>query len=116
LCTILTAECKKVDDGHNSGDKGATKAEAHSGFNVGFELKFWEAWCAQCGTSPSKPVLDAIKLMGEDKNNFMKKHRQLRNNGEGDFWVFLKADTKKDITQLYEVCCKNVDVIQYNLV
>ena len=99
-----TAECKEIDTRHegNGGNGDNGKKKTHSGFNVGFELTFWEQWCKLAGETPSKPVQEAAQMMAGD-DNFMKKHSKLKNDDKGDVWVFVKADTKQDIEQLYKV-------------
>lgn len=83
-------------------DKREGGKETHAGFNVGFELNFWNDWCKLLGRNPSAPVKEAITMMNSDENNFMKKHSKLR-YGKGHVWIYLKAETKQDSEDMWQV-------------
>lgn len=91
--------CEKID-GRTT--PKSDHLEAHSGFNIGFDLNYWKKWCNLLDQKPSIPVRDAAKMMNSDEDNFMKKHPKLRYT-EGHVWIYLKADMKDDCEQMLEV-------------
>lgn len=99
LLIYYLEKCDKIDSRYpSSGDK----REAHSGFNVGFELNFWCRWCQLLNREPSVPVKNARRMMNNDEDNFMKQHLKLRYT-EGDVWFYLKAETKEDSEEMLQV-------------
>ena len=91
-------ECANIDGRYHV---SSVLKVPHSGFNVGFELNFWQRWCKLLGREPSVPVKKATAMMNSDKN-FMKKHSKLRYK-KGQFWIYLKAETKEDSESLLKV-------------
>ena len=93
LLINLIDECAKIDSRFPLASDG--KKVAHSGFNMGFELNFWQKWCQLLSRKPSGPVIEATKMMNSE-DNFMKKHSKLRYTEKGHVWFYLKAETEED--------------------
>ena len=101
FCYILSSEkCDEIDGRYPS--SVGNKKEAHSGFNVGFELRFWCRWCQLLNRKPFVPVKKTVKMMNSEDDNFMKQHLKLRYT-EGDVWFYLKAETEKDSETMLKV-------------
>lgn len=91
LFSIFAEKCDKIDSSYSSNGK----KEAHSGFNVGFEVNFWCHWCKLLGREPSVPVEEARRMMNSEEDNFMKQHLKLQYT-KGHVWIYLKAENKTD--------------------
>ena len=100
LRIFITDECANIDGRYPSTD-GKRKV-AHSGFNVGFELNYWNKWCHLLGREPSIPVRDATKMMNSEEDNFMQQHLKVKYT-EGHVWINLKAGKKEDCEALLKV-------------
>ena len=99
LLTLLSGKCDEIDRRYSS---SGNKKEAHSGFNVGFELNFWCRWCQLLNRKPSVPVKQATKMMNSEEDNFMKQHLKLRYT-DGHVWFYLKAENEDDSEAMLKV-------------
>lgn len=96
---LPTEKCAEIDGRYPLQND---KRQAHSGFNIGFELNYWQQWCKLLGRTVSTPVQQATDMMNSDADNFMKKHSKLKYTS-GDVWIYLKAETKQDCEDLLQV-------------
>ena len=102
MFTIALVKCKEIDGRYQPSSDGSV--EAHSGFNLGFDLDYWVEWCRLRGRNPSVPVQEATKMMSNDETNFMKRHRKLQYT-KGQVWFYLKTDEKEECEELLSVSC-----------
>ncbi len=93
----ITGKCAKINA---SVSAKRLKIRPKSGYNIGFDLSFWQKWCESQGKELSPPAKEAADQMEND--NFMKQHKKLRYT-KGDIWMYLKADEESDATALLKV-------------
>ena len=93
---LFAAKCKEIDAKYPN----LSKTEPRCGFNIGFDLEFWQKWCKLANTEVSGPVMESLEFMKKD--NFMVKHKKLQYT-DGDIWMYLKAEKKDDCEELLEV-------------